>query len=134
MSFVTWNSDLAVGHTQMDGQHQALIDIVNRYHDALAAKAPQRKLVAIFEEVADYARYHFRDEEALMERSGYPGLARHRIIHGQLLDRVTELLLRLRAGEPGIDEQIQFFLKNWLTAHIKGIDRQYRPFVEAKAA
>lgn len=134
MSFVDWSTELEVGSPAMDQQHKQLIDIINRYHDALARKAPRGELVAVFEEVADFARYHFRDEENLMAQHGFPGLDRHRIIHRQLVDRVTELLLQLRAGQTGIAEQIQYFLKSWLTAHIKGIDRQYQPFVQAKAA
>lgn len=133
MSLVDWNADLEVGSPAMDRQHRQLLDIINRYEEALGRKAGRRALVAIFEEVADYARVHFRDEEALMAQHGFPGLERHRAMHRQLLDRVTESLLLLRAGQPGIAEQIQDFLKTWLTAHIMGLDRQYQPFVQAAA-
>ena len=35
--------------------------------------ARRAELVSIFEEVADYARQHFREEEALMVERAYPG-------------------------------------------------------------
>ncbi len=134
MTFLEWSPDFEVGSPVMDEQHRQLLEIVNRFHDAVARKAPRGEIVAIFEEAADFSRYHFRDEESLMARHGYPALDQHRMQHRHLVDRVTELLLLLRGGQEGAAEQIQYFLKGWLTAHIKGIDRQYRPFAQAKAA
>lgn len=133
MSFVEWSHDLEVGSNEMDAQHQRLVAIINQYHDAVEKKAPRAELITIFGKVAEYAVYHFRDEEALMEQHKFPALARHRAIHRQLVDRVTEMMAALKQGKPGIEQEIKYFLKTWLTAHIKGIDRQYTPFV-AEAA
>ena len=134
MTFYRWSEDLSVGNHHIDGQHQKLIDIINRYHDALERKAPRAELMRIFQEVADYAIYHFRDEEGLMERQGFPGLAKHRIIHQQLIARVEELQQQLAKGDAGIESQIKYFLKTWLTAHIKGIDHQYMPYLADRPA
>ncbi|MFA5941614.1 MAG: bacteriohemerythrin [Sinimarinibacterium sp.] len=133
MPLVEWTPDFEVGSCAMDQQHQQLIEIVNRYRTALNRKAPRAELVTIFEEVADYARHHFREEEALMVGHAYPGLAAHRQTHRQLMDRVTELLLNLRAGEPAAARQIQSFLTHWLTAHILDTDVKYKPFVHRAA-
>jgi hemerythrin len=113
----------------VDTQHQKLMDIINRYHDALEAKRPRAELVKIFDEVADYAIYHFRDEEALMERIQFPKMARHKVIHKQLIEQIGKLRAELVSGVAEIEQQIRFFLKNWLTAHIVGIDTQYTPFL-----
>lgn len=130
MAFVQWSPELDVGDEEMNRQHVRLIDIINRYHDALELHAPRAELLKIFEEVAAFAQSHFRDEEALMEACAFPGLTRHRLIHKQLVARVGELLVKLRdTGDEAVKSDIQYFLKNWLTAHIKGIDSQYRPIV-----
>lgn len=133
MSFYDWTDDLSVGHHGIDDQHKQLIDLINRYHDTLARNAARSALVADFKAIAEFAIRHFRDEEAAMTRCRYPQRERHKIIHKQLLDRVGTLGQQLVKGEAGIEMQIQFFLKSWLTAHIKGIDQQYSPYLGGKA-
>lgn len=133
MSFVEWTPELEVGSPEMDAQHRRLIAIINEYHESLSRGASNAELERIFTKVAEFATYHFRDEEALMERHGFPQLARHRLIHRQLVERVGELMAELHAGREGVSLQIQYFLKNWLTAHIKGVDCQYRTYVSGAA-
>jgi len=129
MSYIEWSDKYSVGNSMVDDQHQKLMDIINRYHDSLEAQRPRDELVRIFDEVADFAVYHFRDEEALMAKIEFPKLARHQAIHRQLIDQVKKLRGELVAGVAGSEQQIRFFLKNWLTAHIVGIDTQYTPFL-----
>lgn len=133
MSFYTWTDDLTVGNQALDDQHKLLIDLINRYHDILEQNGARSALLASFRAIAEFAIRHFRDEEAQMARCAYPQIERHKMIHKQLLDRVGTLGQQLAAGEAGIENQIQFFLKNWLTAHIKGIDQQYTPYMNGKA-
>jgi hemerythrin-like metal-binding protein len=133
MSFVCWTEDLSVGHRGLDDQHKKLIDLINAYHDALERRAVRAELVRAFQDIADFAVRHFRDEESQMEKAGYPMLQRHKGIHQQLLDRVGQLQKQLTEAVTGVELQIQYFLKNWLTAHIKGIDTQYMPYLSSSA-
>ncbi len=133
MSFYNWTDDLTVGNQAVDDQHKKIIDLINRYHDTLEQKGTRSALVADFKAIADYAIRHFRDEEAQMERCRYPQLERHRIIHKQLLDWVGTLGQQPASGVAAVESQIQFFLKSWLTAHIKGIDQQYSPYMIGRA-
>lgn len=130
MSFVSWTDDLSVGHHGIDHQHQRLIELINRYHDVVERSGDRRELMAAFQNIATFAIEHFRDEEAEMQRYHYPQLARHQVIHQQLLDRVGALKGELAKGTAGVELQIQYFLKNWLTAHIRGIDHQYVPYLK----
>lgn len=133
MSFYNWTDDLSVGNHDIDDQHKKIIDLINRYHDTLQQRGTRTSLMADFKAIADYSVRHFRDEEAQMERCQYPQRERHKMIHKQLLDRVATLGQELASGVDGIEQQIQFFLKSWLTAHIKGIDQQYSPYMNGKA-
>ncbi|MEQ1440011.1 bacteriohemerythrin [Fontimonas sp. SYSU GA230001] len=133
MTPVEWTPDFEVGSRAMDLQHQHLVGIVNRYHVAMQHHAPRAELVRTFEEAADYARQHFHDEEALMAEHAYPRFAAHRLLHRQLMDRITELLLKLRAGEAGARREVQVFLNQWLAGHIRDCDVDYKPFVENAA-
>jgi hypothetical protein len=44
------------------------------------------------------------------------------------------MMAGLQEGRAGIEEEIKYFLKRRLTAHIIGIDRPYRPYVSAPPA
>ncbi|MDR3419331.1 MAG: bacteriohemerythrin [Nevskia sp.] len=129
-----WSAEMDVGDDWMNRQHRWLLAVAGCYTQALCRNAPQRELVEVLEEVADYARDHFREEEALMAACNYPDLASHRRAHQQLLARITILLLELRNGVFGVEESIRQFLGHSLTAHIKDQDTQYRPYVQTLLA
>ncbi|MCA9633753.1 MAG: hemerythrin family protein [Myxococcales bacterium] len=130
MAFVDWEPQTyTVGSNQMDHQHEKLFEIINRYAAAMDRKAPRGDLAKIFDEVVSFAAYHFKDEEAMMAKVNYPDLPRHKLIHEALVKQVSDLKQELTRGDAGIESKIKFFLKSWLTAHIKGIDTKYTPFV-----
>ena len=66
-SFV-WNECFITGLPKVDEQHQRLVELINGFGEGLMEEPgvllPQ--LEAVFAELADYARGHFQDEEALM--------------------------------------------------------------------
>ncbi|MCA9647334.1 MAG: hemerythrin family protein [Polyangiaceae bacterium] len=130
MAFVNWEPQTyTVGSVQMDDQHEKLFEIINRYAAAMDRKASRAELANIFDEVVSFAAYHFKDEEAMMARNNYPDLPRHKLIHEALVKQVTELKQELSSGEAGAESKIKFFLKSWLTAHIKGIDTKYSRYL-----
>lgn len=124
-----WSADFSVENEKMDGQHQRLFDIINSFYDAVDSGASFTKLQSVFQEVLDFTAYHFAEEEALLERQNYPKLGEHKIIHQTLVQRVQELMADLNSEAPGSPDKVKLFLKNWLTSHIKGIDKQYAPYV-----
>jgi hemerythrin-like metal-binding protein len=68
---------------------------------------------------------HFADEEAYMASIGYIGLRNHRFIHEELLGRYAGHAQEIRSAGGRPDQRFFHFLRHWLTAHIKGIDRKY---------
>ncbi|MCP5151974.1 MAG: hemerythrin family protein [Ectothiorhodospiraceae bacterium] len=135
MPVIKWSDEFSVRHADMDRQHQQLFDYVNEFYDCHDRGGDNRTLLGIFDKVVKYAGSHFADEEALMERAGFEGVRRHKIIHQQLVKRVLELRAELVAGaNPKIGVEIRQFLKHWLTAHIKGVDMNYAECVASDRA
>lgn len=89
-------------------------------------------MVAIFEQVLDFARDHLSREEILMAQLDYPDLPQHRRAHAQLLARITELLLKLRASDASAPADAELFLKNWLTSHVEGADKNFYRFLKER--
>lgn len=116
----------------MDDEHQILIAKMNALWVLHNSDAPFSKVDRSFKDLITYTKQHFADEEAYMERIGYPRLRIHRGIHVQLLDRLAELERECRARQM-LTGDLFVFLKMWLKAHICGIDSQYAQHVRNSA-
>ena len=68
MEAFQWNSWFVTGLTDVDEQHHRLVDVINRFGDLVTRREETSiaELEAVFGELADYAQYHFAEEEALM--------------------------------------------------------------------
>ena len=123
MSVFPWNPDWETGDPTIDQQHQQLLDQLGRLMMALAegGELPETERALML--LAHYIDTHFRDEEALMERHGYPGLEQHRVIHEDLRRRVTALGETYGEDPRTIPVHVMDFLLSWLKDHLAGEDR-----------
>lgn len=135
MSALTWDSSYSVGVELLDGQHQVLFQIINRFYNSTERGDPSEQQEHYFHEVLDYTEMHFKIEETFMKQAGFPDLDTHIGVHKRLLAEAMELDKALKAGVPGTGEKAVKFLKEWLEKHIKGMDTKYSPYMyEAKIA
>ena len=131
MKTIKWTEEFDVSDATMNHQHQALFTIVNEFSIAVDFESDSATLLGIFDKIVQYTQYHFKDEEELMLRTHYPNFKRHKLIHAQLEDQVRELRIKLAGGITDAGPQIVNFLRNWLTAHILVVDKQYGQYLEA---
>jgi hemerythrin len=125
MPLIAWNDTLSVKVTEMDDQHKKLIDIINRLHDAMAKRAGQQVLGGLLNELIDYTVTHFQCEEKYMRATAYPGYTQQKQQHDGFIKQVQDLQTRFQANQPCVTLDAMEFLKNWLTKHIQGTDKQY---------
>lgn len=112
----------------MDEQHLRLIGLMNKLAVRAEAGAPKAELSAALRELGRYTVKHFDDEEAYMRSFDYPKLETHRAIHRDLLRTLHEHIDTYEAGDGRLSPKVLHFLKLWLGAHIKGIDKQYAAY------
>lgn len=123
MPLMQWDESLDIGVPDMNDDHRDILAAMNRIYDANGKGGHEiNKLV---QELADVCVRHFRDEEAYMERIGYPDLATHRMLHQRLLTRYGEHARQIREAGGVVDRDFLQFLSFWLTSHIKGVDVKY---------
>ena len=127
-TYYNWSDEFSVHNRKMDNQHKQLIDYIDGFY-TVADSGDIDKCIKAFENIVSFTTYHFKDEERLMEQAKYPDIDRHKMIHQQLVAQVTELGNKLAKGDKHAPGDIKIFLKNWLTAPIKGIDMKYSDFV-----
>ncbi len=129
MAFAVWKENYRVGSPAIDGQHQTLFRLVNDLHDAMAKGHGREMMDSILDRLIQYTRTHFREEEAAMLRSGFPGFQAHKAEHEALTAKVLELQKQFRSGNATITLEVMDFLADWLDRHILKSDQQYAPYL-----
>jgi hemerythrin len=121
-----WDKHFETGLQTVDDQHHALVDLINRFGDTLTHSDGVRfaDIETLLGELADYADFHFRDEEILMEKVGVDArhVGSHKLRHSEFLREVTQMAAGL-AGRPEAAGVLLRFLTYWLTFHILGTDQ-----------
>jgi len=129
-----WNKNFETGHPEIDAQHKKLAELLNKLASALTHNE-QTLVNDAFDELADYAHYHFEEEEAIwvehFDEDSW--LSSHQLSHASFLPTVLELKDK-NTGKPlqDIIEDIVKFLIRWLAFHIIDDDKRLAIVVEAK--
>jgi hemerythrin len=135
MDAFLWKPCFVTGLVDVDDQHHRLVDVINRFGEVVMREegATTAELEAVFAELADYAKYHFSEEEALMEamRLDPRYLAQHKQSHVDFLDEVTQLHGAASADNRAAAKSLLQFLSHWLAYHILGSDQFMAQQIEA---
>jgi len=127
-----WNENFDTGMPIIDEQHRKLVDLLNDLARNLALGEDTLELNRVFDELADYAVYHFQTEEAIWkkylpedEMSGA-----HVKTHQSFVDEVLKLKNNLNglSSELVVDEIVSF-LTHWLAFHILETDKHMAKIV-----
>ncbi len=122
-----FDASFQTGIALIDEEHKTLFDIIGKIHTTIQAELVHDKydaILDILDELKEYTRVHFTDEENYMREIGYDGLARQEILHQNFIDKLNELNL-----EDVDDNQEAYlydflgFLQNWLVNHILKVDK-----------
>lgn len=128
---INWSRTYSVGVTQMDSEHQRLIDIINNLYAAMRAGRSKDAIGSILDELIDYTKTHFAHEEKLMREVGYDGFDEQKRLHEALVSQAMEIQQKFRNGT-ALGQEVMTFLKGWLINHIQGTDKKYGPVMNKK--
>ena len=122
-----WSSCFSTGLNQVDEQHRRLVDLINQFGSLVMREGGVSvvELEAVFAELANYAQYHFVEEEAMMLAMGLDPryVAGHRASHASFLDEVTQLHGSIAINNRDAGKSLLQFLTHWLAYHILGSDQ-----------
>jgi diguanylate cyclase (GGDEF)-like protein/hemerythrin-like metal-binding protein/PAS domain S-box-containing protein len=132
-----WNTNFDTGIAIIDEQHKKLVSLLNKLANHLAYRSDRPTLNIVFNELADYAAYHFQTEENLWHQFFYGNEQelKHKTIHNSFMAEV----LSLKAEEKTLPfeqviEDILSFLTHWLVFHILDNDKRMAKVVHAMQA
>jgi hemerythrin len=132
MPIVSWSEELSVKIKEIDAQHQQLVGMINNLHDTMKQGKGKQILGAIIDQMVEYTQKHFLFEEQLFAKHNYLEAGRHTREHNGFIDKVAKFQKGLKDGDITLSMDVMNFLKDWLVNHIKGTDKKYGPFLNAK--
>jgi len=115
------------GIQMIDDEHKTLFEIIGKVHKTIRTELVHDKFDAILDildELKEYTRVHFADEENYMREIGYEGLSNQEILHQNFIDKLTELDLNdVDDNQEAYLYDFLDFLQNWLINHILKVDK-----------
>jgi len=128
---IKWDPSYSVNVRRCDEDHQKLFSMLNTLHESMLAGKGKEVVQQVVKQLADYAKFHFAAEEALMEKTKYPALTAHRAEHQAFVKKVEEFQADIAGGKLSTSVSVDTFLTQWLTKHIRNSDQKYGPHLNA---
>lgn len=129
MVTIAWDDRYRIGLPIIDNQHNYLLQLINQLYDDISSGALPNNLDELFNNLDDYAIYHFTVEERWMQGQLYPGLNQHQREHAAFKEYVAELRQLYLRRDSFAALKTLAFLYRWLTTHIQGSDFQFGQYI-----
>jgi len=97
--------------------------------DAIQRSDKEEKLEHMFDNLTEYADHHFKDEESLLKKNGYPGLATQQQQHAFFISQLKEFK-NSSSKHFALPESTLAFMKDWFLEHILQEDKKYGDFLQ----
>ncbi len=129
-----WNKNFETGIEIIDQQHQKLVHLINSLARHIAYQADPLTLDKVFEELKDYANYHFNTEEQIWSEylDDDDRLKNHQELHSTFLEQISDIKQHNDYEEQNKGlEEILSFLTHWLAFHILDSDMRMAKLIQA---
>jgi len=124
-----WKDDYLVGVDKIDQQHKILFamlgDLLTLREDVGSIDERVAKLSSLVERLNNYAIYHFRTEEFLINRylDSDISVVAHVEAHKAYANSMQDFEGRFQAGDVSVVNDLIDFIYNWWLGHIMETDK-----------
>ena len=126
---LAWHPAYECGHPLIDEQHRTLFVDANKLLTAILSGFSTVKVSELIDVLIRDVIQHFEDEEAILEKSGFPNVKEHALIHRQLVESAVVLVGRFHAGSLAIGDVFEFLANDVVARHMLGADREFFPYL-----
>jgi len=129
-----WSDDLRVGFKAIDDQHKTLINIINKFQNALLSGEGAESIQSVVNFLELYTKVHFSTEEKYMEQFQYPNTDTHKQEHKKLIEYLADLKNKIKENpnNHNLALDLNNKLKIWYAEHINKIDKHLGAFLKMK--
>ena len=128
---VQWEAKYATGIEIIDIQHKKLVDLTNELYRACLSR--DASVEEMFKEamgrMVEYVRYHFSEEQDLLQRINYPDYHDHKKQHDTLVMQILSAAKGYNEGKKFVPNNFVRTLKDWVFGHIAVSDKIYSGYV-----
>jgi len=132
MAYFVWKESFSVNIQKIDEQHKKLISMIDQLYEAMAKSATEIVLEKLLADLIEYTKTHFADEEALLQKHGYPEYSLHKAKHVDFIRQIHDFEKQFHDGSITLSLTMSMFLQDWLANHILKMDKKYASFLTAK--
>ncbi len=132
MTIIKWSKEFETGIKAFDEEHKYLVETLNKIYNLLKERKRDEAKKILKNNIIKYTEKHFKHEEEIFKKYGYPELERHKKIHDLFIKTIVEKEL------PKIDKSdeefraVISFLVGWLIMHIQKSDKKYGEWLRSK--
>lgn len=128
---IAWDDHYLIGVQRIDFEHRIFLDLLNNFNECRLNDDSIETLSSILQEIALYARFHFKSEENMMQRIQYPGMADHQSHHRQLIDQLSTKMVGIQT-KMFSPKEVEDFLVDWFVNHITHEDAKISAFIKSR--
>jgi hemerythrin len=126
MEFLKWKDQFSVNIPEMDTHHQKFFQLLNQIHHHNGRQDRSADFLdGLFGELFSYVQIHFTEEEALLEQTGFEGLANQKKQHQYFREQLIQFKEQLFSGNAIGTQSVLNFMRDWFLNHILETDKQY---------
>ncbi|MFH0821517.1 MAG: bacteriohemerythrin [Pseudomonadota bacterium] len=132
--WISWNADYSVKVPLIDEQHKELFRLFNEVGDALWDGKGKDKIQGALNFLADYTVEHFKAEEELMVRHGYPKYEFHKKVHDGFVQEVGSFVVRYKGEDVSSDLVVSVVNKlgDWVRNHVMEMDQEVGKYLQSR--
>jgi methyl-accepting chemotaxis protein/hemerythrin len=130
---VEWSPALDVKISEINTQHQILVDIINDFFRKVSQGLLLQggSIKPTLDRLVQYTVEHFRYEEEWLQKSGYPQFREHLKEHQDIVARVGRFVQGLEGSDVNQAFELLRHLRKWLVHHICEVDMAYSEWLLA---
>ena len=129
MALIEWDESLKLGIAVVDRQHERLVGIINRLHQATIEGRGTDVIGEILDELIIYTATHFSMEEKYFAQFEYPDAEEHKREHDALIEKVSafanDFEKALRSSRSDLAKELLQFLQIWWRYHMMETDSKF---------
>ncbi len=129
---ILWTPNLSVGVEHIDDQHKMWFQKADELFEAGKQQKAKEYINTMLDFLDEYTKMHFRDEEAYMKEIRYPELEAQKKAHASFINDLAKLKSDYNEGGGNIMVILNAnkMVINWLTNHIKNMDKKIGEYVK----
>ena len=127
-----WSEKIMIHDHSIDNDHKKIFNLINEIIEMEELYPRSENLAIILSQLSDYGLRHFKKEEKLMERLGYPNIEKHRKSHLEYIYKVSMFNLNFKEANCTEPAAVIKFIRDWWYSHILKMDMHLKNYIKAE--